>query len=113
MSTKTSPRDNSELCHGNLIEYRAFLRRPDPSLSIGIVILIASCQFDNPDMTLFFDGYNLMQMPPPGIHPQYHAFYVASTTSKLELADPPNSITVTDAFGSHDVPVNDWNGLGG
>ena len=59
-------------------------------------------------MTLSFDHYNLMQTSPSGVHPQYDTFYVASTTSPLELAEPPSTIVVTDSFGSHEVQVSDW-----
>ena len=108
MSTASDLPANSALCDGISIEYRAFLRKMNPDLDAGVIVLIASCIFGNPAMTLFFDGYRLMQTPPTGIHPQYDTFYVASVTSKLELANPPDTVTVTDGFGSHDVPVTDW-----
>ena len=83
-------------------------RSLNPDVDAGVIILIASCIFPNPAMALFFDGYRLMQVLPTGIHPQYDTFYVASITSKLELAEPPDTITVTDGFGSHDISVIEW-----
>jgi hypothetical protein len=111
LSAEISSTGNSVLCVGNLLEYRALVRRLDPNLGNGIVIVLASCYFGNPKMTLFFDGYNLMQTPPSEIHPQYDTFYVASVTSPLVLGDPPPTVTVTDGFGSHVIPVADWNSL--
>jgi hypothetical protein len=108
LPTETAGPPVSELCHGRSIAYKAFVRRFNPQSDAGIIIVMASCFFGNTGVEIFFDGFRLMQIPPVGIVAQHDTFCVASSTSLVELADPPNVVTVMDAFGSREIPVRDW-----
>jgi hypothetical protein len=108
MANEPTHQENSELCHGQAISYNAFLRRLNPKSGAGIILLMASCYYGNTGWEIFFEGNSLMQTPPSGIFEQHVTFFAASRTSLLELSEPPTVINITDAFGSHDIPVGDW-----
>jgi hypothetical protein len=101
---------HGELCRGHSIEYRALLRQLSPDRQAGILIVVASCYYGNTGVELYFQDFCLMQIPPTGIVAQHDTFYAASATSPIEIANPPQSISVTDAFGTHAIAVERWEG---
>ena len=98
----------ADLCRGEALQYRAYLRKLDPNASAGLLIVVANCYYDRQGWSIAFKGRSLYQTPPTGIEPLLDTFYVASWTSSYELGDPPATVEITDGFGTHAVPVKPW-----
>lgn len=101
------------LCSGAHLGYKAFKRRVDPTSTPGAIILLASCQFGTSGWSIYFepDGENkfeLFQKEPQGIVTELVTLYSALWSEGYELADPPATVSITDTFGTHSVPVEDW-----
>jgi hypothetical protein len=108
LGTQQVLREDGELCHAQAISYSAFLRRLNPNSGAGVILVMASCYYGSTGWTIFFKGNSLMQVPPPGIVEQHDTFFSASRTSLLELSEPPTVISITDAYGIHEISVGDW-----
>ncbi len=90
------------------IVYRAF-GRPYAGGPGQVISLFASCSYPTGGWEIFFTGngqggYNLMEKV-PGIAPQIISYYAASFTTGVGLATPVKFVEITDAHGTHRVPV--------
>jgi hypothetical protein len=101
-----------QLSHGQAIEYRAYARAFDTGSNAAVLYLLATCYYPVGQYQIFLEGsgdnnFNLMEIVPT-VHNELTTYYVASWTSSYPLADPPTTVTITDASGSHTVPVEPW-----
>jgi hypothetical protein len=113
--TQASPADTG-LSRGTAIGYKAYTRTFEDSNggsgTAAVVLLLASCYYDSSGWTIFFEGnlqqLSLMEQNPTGIVREMVTYYAASWTTSFRMSDVPAEITVTDAFGDHVVPVEQW-----
>ena len=93
------------------IEYRAFTR--DFGDGTAVLSAVATSSYPVGPYEIFFEGgvndLRLMEKAPV-IHFDLVTYQVASWTPGQPLVDTPTEITVTDAHGSHAVPVEAWSG---
>jgi hypothetical protein len=94
-------------CSAVAIEYKAYARSLEKGAAA--IHLVASCYYPRTGITIFFDGYHLMQQVATGRFMHHTNFCIASWTTPLPLSDPPNEVRITDAFGEHQVRVAPWN----
>ena len=106
-----APAASPTLCRGGNIGYKAFARKLTPDADVAVLILVATCSFDNSGFTISFqpadNGFQLLQQPPTGIVREMVTYCTASWAS-VGLEVPPGHVTVTDGFGSHRVHVKEW-----
>jgi hypothetical protein len=101
------------LSQGSEIEYRAFARTFDEGPA-AVLMLIATCFYPTSGWTIYFkpgEGlhqFDLLEKPPSGIFNPLVTYNSASWATGQRLADPPASVTITDAGGEHDVEVEVW-----
>jgi hypothetical protein len=99
------------LSHGSDLEYRAFSRRFFPNQEAGVLLLTATCFYGSPGFSISFQktasGFNLVETVPTGIEPQLVTYYSASWSSSQQEGITKH-VTITDAAGSHRVPVKEW-----
>jgi hypothetical protein len=106
--------DPMSLCNANGIAYKAF-RRPYGGGGTSVVLsLLVSCYYDfmpGPPVFMAVDGdpaqYKLMQMFPPHF-PNLVTYYAVSYCSHFGSAFHGNSVVIEDAFGKHQVRVEDF-----
>ena len=100
------------LSQGQEIEYKAFARFVQGN--VGVLYLIATCFYRMTGVTIFFveesGKYKLMQLPPVGHFPRLVTYYVADWPPKGSPGKTalPNEVSIVDAYGEHQVPVNPW-----
>jgi hypothetical protein len=100
-----------QLSHGDQIEYKAYAR----DFGLGSVLyLVATCSYPAGPYEIWFEGeqgpgwkWKLMEKAPT-IFYNLATYHIASSTSGQPPAELPRSIEVTDGFGTHTVPVNNW-----
>jgi hypothetical protein len=92
---------------GSAISYLA-LSRPYNGPGDEALSLIATCYYPTGMWHIFFTsdsaGYNLMETV-PGLANQLVTYYVAGFSSGGGMA-PMRSVNITDAYGTHVIPVN-------
>jgi hypothetical protein len=102
------------LSHGLEIEYKAFVRPFTDNKKVGTLVLLATCSYLTSGFTIFFQedsGHiNLMEQPPSGVFMNLVTYYSASWPAKGSpgQSEIPKHITVTDAYGDHEVHVREW-----
>ena len=95
------------LCNGNDINYKAY---SFPFGEVRALCILATCWFGRGEMnvSLVQDGargsFKFMQNPPTATFAM-NTFYAAHWTSGPDMTPPPESVTITDARGTHHVKV--------
>jgi hypothetical protein len=91
--------------------YKCFARTFEAGAS-PVLYLLASGVQPRGGYQLFFrsdrDFHWTLYERVPVVAPDLTTWYVASTTTGQQVLDPPASVDVTDAFGTHQVPVEAW-----
>jgi hypothetical protein len=101
------------LSQGLEIEYRAFARTFDQGPA-AVLMLIATCYYPTSGYSIYFepgdapDEFELLEKPPSGIFNPLVTYNSASWATGQRLAEPPDSVTITDASGEHEIEVEVW-----
>ncbi|MBK9715819.1 MAG: hypothetical protein IPO81_31725 [Kouleothrix sp.] len=88
------------------IQYKAYTRQ----FEYGVVLfLTATCAYPRLQYEIFFQveggfTWTLMEKEPT-ISSPIISYHIASTTLGQPTADTPNTVTVIDGYGSHEVVV--------
>jgi hypothetical protein len=97
-------------CTAQGIIYRAYKRPYDGGPS-NVLTLFASCYYGDAPWEIFFTGvegqantYTLMEKV-PGIVYFLITYYSATYCSGAGLVELGDTVTIIDAYGSHQVPV--------
>jgi len=108
----TQPIPAPQPSHGTAIEYKAFARSFHGS-GPAVLYLFATCSYPTGGYTIFFEAgskpgeFELLETRQQIVNPLV-TYYVADWTSSQPLATPPTHVKITDAHGTHSVPVKPW-----
>lgn len=92
------------------IKYRAF-GRPYAGSDSQVITLLASCSYPVGGYQIFFtreygpDEVYVLNEKKPGIFYNIVSYYAADYCSQVGLATPVEYVTIKDAHGAHQVPV--------
>jgi hypothetical protein len=109
MSTESTPKDAQPptLCAGAGISYKAYSL---PFMDVRALCILATCWFDRAEIEVSLvpnsapNSFKFVQQS-PAFTPFLDTFYAAHWTSGIYVEKPPESITITDAYGTHEVKV--------
>ena len=95
-------------CTASGIIYQAY-QRPYEGGSAKVLILYASCYYGDAPWEIFFTGvegggYQLLEKVPT-ITFGLVSYYATSYCSGYGLLELGDTVTITDAYGAHQVPV--------
>ncbi len=99
-----------EPASGDEIQYTARWRKFELGEAL-VVFAIASCAYRTGGWQLRMTATGpesfIFEQLPPGLAPDILTYHVTGGVTGL-LDDIPDSVTIEDAFGKHDVPVTEW-----
>ncbi|HEU4451664.1 MAG TPA: hypothetical protein VFR81_01350 [Longimicrobium sp.] len=102
------------LASGGGLEYRAFARQVE-GIPGWVVTVVASCYYPVSGFVISFEGSTESGLTLMQEEPKYHydlTDFVSASWAPGSVLPPerPQTVHVTDAFGTHTITVEDWGG---
>ena len=96
--------------HGQAIKYTAYTRKFSEDAAAPVLYITATCSYPVGPYEIFFQGeggftWTLMEKAPT-IFYNLVTYHIACTTTGQPTLDIPDTITIKDGYGSHEVPVD-------